>query len=104
LIQLISILIPSQEEFQQKIPVQPGCAESSANESAEPVKANSTPAIKTIFFGDYEIDTWYSAPYPEEYSEQPVLYICEFCLKYMKNDYMLARHKVILAILSIRGL
>ena len=59
------------------------------------MKAESvTPPIKTLFFGEYEIDTWYSAPFPEEYCEQPVLFICEFCLKYMKSDYMAARHRV----------
>jgi hypothetical protein len=50
--------------------------------------------IKTIQFGNYEIDTWYAAPYPEEYNQQPVLYICEYCLKYVKSEYVLERHKV----------
>ena len=43
--------------------------------------------IKCINFGGYEIDTWHAAPYPEEYSRNKVLYICEFCLKYMNSDY-----------------
>ncbi|KAG0311309.1 hypothetical protein BGZ97_011943, partial [Linnemannia gamsii] len=50
-------------------------------------------AIKKIHFGDWEIDTWYVAPYPEEYSQQPILYICEFCLKYMKSSFMAGRHR-----------
>ncbi|KAF8943819.1 Histone acetyltransferase kat7, partial [Haplosporangium bisporale] len=44
-------------------------------------------------FGDWEIDTWYVAPYPEEYSQHPILYICEFCLKYMKSSFMAERHR-----------
>lgn len=45
--------------------------------------------IDKIQFGKYEIDTWYFSPYPEEYGRQSKLYICEFCLKYMKleNSY-----------------
>lgn len=50
--------------------------------------------IQCINFGGYEIDTWYAAPYPEEYSRNRVLYICEFCLKYMNSDYVAWRHKV----------
>ncbi|KAI9781901.1 MAG: hypothetical protein M1835_004157 [Candelina submexicana] len=50
--------------------------------------------IKCINFGGHEIDTWYAAPYPEEYSRNRVLYICEFCLKYMNSDYVAWRHKL----------
>jgi hypothetical protein len=40
------------------------------------------------------MDTWYVAPYPEEYSQYSTLYICEFCMKYMKTEYIAGRHKV----------
>lgn len=50
--------------------------------------------IKCISFGGYEIETWYAAPYPEEYSRNRVLYICEFCLKYMNSDFVAWRHKL----------
>ena len=50
--------------------------------------------IKCINFGGFEIETWYAAPYPEEYSRNRVLYICEFCLKYMNSDYVAWRHKL----------
>ena len=50
--------------------------------------------IQCVNFGGFEIDTWYAAPYPEEYSRNRVLYICEFCLKYMNSDYVAWRHKV----------
>lgn len=50
--------------------------------------------IKTILFGRYELDTWYHSPYPEEYARLGRLYICEFCLKYMKSQTILRRHMV----------
>uniref|UniRef100_A0A914MJL7 histone acetyltransferase n=1 Tax=Meloidogyne incognita TaxID=6306 RepID=A0A914MJL7_MELIC len=31
----------------------------------------------------YEIDTWFSAPYPQEYACLPVLNICDACLMYL---------------------
>lgn len=52
--------------------------------------------IRTIRFGTFDIDTWYSAPYPEEYSKVPDgrLWLCEFCLKYMKSGFVAGRHRV----------
>ena len=40
--------------------------------------------INKIVFGNFEIDTWYFSPYPEEYGKLERLFICEYCLKYMK--------------------
>uniref|UniRef100_A0A3B3QGD2 Histone acetyltransferase n=1 Tax=Paramormyrops kingsleyae TaxID=1676925 RepID=A0A3B3QGD2_9TELE len=48
--------------------------------------------IKTILFGRYELGTWYHSPYPEEYARLGRLYMCEFCLKYMKSQTILRRH------------
>ncbi|KAJ2916591.1 hypothetical protein MD484_g3796, partial [Candolleomyces efflorescens] len=52
--------------------------------------------IHTIRFGEYDIKTWYDAPFPEEYSAIPDgrLWICEFCLKYMKSRFGALRHRV----------
>ncbi|XP_044719109.1 MOZ/SAS family domain-containing protein [Hirsutella rhossiliensis] len=61
----------------------------------KPKKANENASqIECIEFGGWEIDTWYAAPYPAEYSRNRVLYICEFCLKYMNSDYVAWRHKL----------
>uniref|UniRef100_A0A3P9LJ75 Histone acetyltransferase n=1 Tax=Oryzias latipes TaxID=8090 RepID=A0A3P9LJ75_ORYLA len=48
------------------------------------------PAV--IEFGKFEIQTWYSSPYPQEYSRLPKLYLCEFCLRYMKSRSILYQH------------
>ncbi|KAL5115906.1 Histone acetyltransferase [Pleosporales sp. CAS-2024a] len=64
-------------------------------EPAKPSKHTTTASkIKCVNFGGWEIDTWHAAPYPEEYSKNRVLYICEFCLKYMNSDYVAWRHKL----------
>ena len=49
------------------------------------------PAIE---FGRYEIQTWYSSPYPQEYAQLSKVYLCEFCLKYVKTRQGLSRHMV----------
>uniref|UniRef100_A0A8H7Y3Q1 Histone acetyltransferase n=1 Tax=Psilocybe cubensis TaxID=181762 RepID=A0A8H7Y3Q1_PSICU len=52
--------------------------------------------IRSIRFGPYDIKTWYDAPFPEEYASIPDgrLWICEFCLKYMKGQSMAIRHQI----------
>lgn len=40
--------------------------------------------IDKLRIGKFEIDTWYFSPYPEEYGKVGTLYVCEYCLKYMK--------------------
>eukprot|EP01127_Copromyxa_protea_P024530 TRINITY_DN971_c0_g1_i2.p1 TRINITY_DN971_c0_g1~~TRINITY_DN971_c0_g1_i2.p1 ORF type:complete len:413 (-),score=68.72 TRINITY_DN971_c0_g1_i2:27-1265(-) len=49
--------------------------------------------INTIELGKYEVDTWYYAPYPDNFSDCSKLYMCDFCLKYMKKKRTLMRHK-----------
>ncbi|CAG8549910.1 10039_t:CDS:2 [Paraglomus brasilianum] len=60
-----------------------------------------TPRIRKIRLGEWEIDTWYAAPYPEEYSILQTLHICEYCLKYMKTEYVARRHKVCNTLINI---
>jgi hypothetical protein len=50
--------------------------------------------LRLVQFGQFEIETWYASPYPEEYIRQEKLWICEFCLKYMKTQSILERHMV----------
>ena len=48
--------------------------------------------IQSIVLGKYEIETWYFSPYPEEYCGDDKMYLCEFCLKYMKRHLTLLKH------------
>ncbi|XP_063900953.1 histone acetyltransferase KAT7-like isoform X2 [Zophobas morio] len=48
--------------------------------------------VKEIEFGKFRIETWFSSPYPEEYARLPKLYLCEFCLRYMKSRPVLQNH------------
>ncbi|KAL8690101.1 MAG: hypothetical protein Q9224_004487, partial [Gallowayella concinna] len=80
----------AEEEWRQKT-----ASEGEAENKSRGQKVSGPPSkIKCVNFGGYEIETWYAAPYPEEYSRNRVLYICEFCLKYMNSDYVAWRHKL----------
>ena len=49
--------------------------------------------VDRIQFGKYEVDCWYFSPYPEEYGKQPKLWICEYCLKYMRLEKTYRYHQ-----------
>lgn len=70
-------------------------AEAATTSGVKKPRKVSGPAsqIEYIEFGQYQIDIWYAAPYPEEYSRNKALFICEFCLKYMESDIVAWRHK-----------
>ena len=50
--------------------------------------------VDKIQFGKYEIDAWYFSPFPEEYGKQCKLWICEYCIKYMKFEKTYKEHLV----------
>lgn len=56
--------------------------------------SSSASSIRKVYFGtNVSITPWYSAPYPSEYhGSSGELWICEFCLKYMKRPEEARRH------------
>lgn len=50
--------------------------------------------VDKIHIGNYEIDAWYFSPFPEDYGKQPKLWLCEYCLKYMKYEKSYRFHLV----------
>ncbi|CAM9192401.1 unnamed protein product [Discosporangium mesarthrocarpum] len=52
--------------------------------------------VQRVEIGKYEVETWYFSPYPDDYSKLDkagTLYVCEFCLKYMRKPGTLERHR-----------
>ncbi|CAF3351175.1 unnamed protein product [Rotaria socialis] len=64
-----------------------------STESMEEDDPNNIRWPPYIVFGSELIKTWYSSSYPQEYARVPRLYICEFCLKYMKCEEVYDRHR-----------
>ncbi|XP_052270037.1 histone acetyltransferase KAT5-like isoform X2 [Dreissena polymorpha] len=48
--------------------------------------------VELIELGTYRIRPWYFSPYPQELTSVPIVYICEYCLKYVKSNKCLERH------------
>ena len=77
----------------------PALAESPAPSTPGPSGSNDSTGqlrIRTLRFGEWDIDTWYDAPFPEEYNNLPEgrLWMCEFCLRYMRSGFGWERHQV----------
>ncbi|KAK7208091.1 hypothetical protein BZA70DRAFT_34446 [Myxozyma melibiosi] len=66
----------------------------SESEADDHGRLQSISKIRAIRFSNYEIETWYTAPYPEEYNRRSLLFICEYCLKYMSSEYVNWRHQL----------
>ena len=59
------------------------------NEIEKTVKIKN---VEKIILGYYEINAWYFSPFPNEFTINKILYICEKCLKYMKYKNTLIKH------------
>ena len=49
--------------------------------------------LERIQMGSYEIEPWYFSPYPAEFTDCDMVYICEFCLSYFGNNTQFGRHR-----------
>ncbi len=49
---------------------------------AKPAEISRIRNISKVQFGKYDLYPWYFSPYPEAFSIEDVIYICEFCLGY----------------------
>lgn len=49
--------------------------------------------LEKIQMGAHEIEPWYFSPYPVEYSDCELVYICEMCLLYFGNERQFKRHR-----------
>lgn len=50
--------------------------------------------IEYIVLRNYEIKPWYTSPFPEHINQNKMVFICEFCLKYMTSRYTFYRHQL----------
>ncbi|KAL3084111.1 hypothetical protein niasHT_033215 [Heterodera trifolii] len=48
--------------------------------------------VEKVQLGRNIIQPWYFSPYPKEMTHLPCIYLCEFCLTYLKSQSALVRH------------
>ncbi|KAF2716002.1 histone acetyltransferase, MYST family [Polychaeton citri CBS 116435] len=49
--------------------------------------------LEKVQMGDSEIEPWYFSPYPAEFTDVDIVYICEFCLSYFGGLTEFTRHR-----------
>lgn len=49
--------------------------------------------LERIQMGEHEIEPWYFSPYPAEFTDCDMVYICEACLSYFGNLTQFTRHR-----------
>lgn len=49
--------------------------------------------LNRIQMGKHEIDPWYFSPYPQEFNDVDLVYVCEFCLSYFGELKQFERHR-----------
>lgn len=50
--------------------------------------------LNRVQMGKHEIDPWYFSPYPQEFNDVDIVYICEFCLGYFGELKQFERHRL----------
>lgn len=49
--------------------------------------------ISKVQFGKFDLFPWYFSPYPESFTQEDMMYICEFCLNYYGDKKSFDRHR-----------
>ena len=49
--------------------------------------------LEKVQMGKHEIEPWYFSPYPQEFNDCDMVYICEFCLSYFGEVKQFERHR-----------
>ncbi|PQE03603.1 histone acetyltransferase ESA1 protein [Rutstroemia sp. NJR-2017a BBW] len=49
--------------------------------------------ISKVQFGKFDLYPWYFSPYPEVFTQEDLMYICEFCLCYFGDIKSFTRHR-----------
>ncbi|KAK8060795.1 Histone acetyltransferase [Apiospora saccharicola] len=49
--------------------------------------------ISKVQFGRWDLFPWYFSPYPEAFTQEDVVFVCEFCLGYYGDQKSFTRHR-----------
>uniref|UniRef100_A0A3B4B5I7 Histone acetyltransferase KAT5 n=1 Tax=Periophthalmus magnuspinnatus TaxID=409849 RepID=A0A3B4B5I7_9GOBI len=93
--QSASVFLPPPEDSQDSsdgIPTAPRMTGSLVSDRSHDDIVTRMKNIECIELGRHRLKPWYFSPYPQELTSLPILYLCEFCLKYVKSLKCLQRH------------
>ncbi|KAG5913585.1 Histone acetyltransferase [Claviceps capensis] len=65
----------------------------SGSMTQNPAEVSRIRNISKVQFGKNDLFPWYFSPYPESFSQEDVIFICEFCLSYYGDENAFLRHR-----------
>ncbi|KAI9163764.1 Histone acetyltransferase ESA1 [Paramyrothecium foliicola] len=65
----------------------------SGSMTQNPTEVSRIRNISKVQFGKHDLFPWYFSPYPEAFSQEDIIFICEFCLSYYGDEIAFKRHR-----------
>jgi histone acetyltransferase HTATIP len=65
----------------------------SGSMTQNPAEISRIRNISKVQFGEHDLFPWYFSPYPESFTSEDVMFICEFCLSFYGDDMSFRRHR-----------
>ncbi|PFH58818.1 hypothetical protein XA68_13186 [Ophiocordyceps unilateralis] len=65
----------------------------SGSMTQNPTEVSRIRNISKVQFGKFDLFPWYFTPYPELFSQEDIIYLCEFCLSYYGDEKAFQRHR-----------
>ncbi|KHN99304.1 histone acetyltransferase ESA1 [Metarhizium album ARSEF 1941] len=65
----------------------------SGSMTQNPAEISRIRNISKVQFGKHDLFPWYFSPYPEVFSQEDVIFVCEFCLSYHGDETAFLRHR-----------
>ncbi|MCJ1239622.1 Histone acetyltransferase [Varicellaria rhodocarpa] len=50
--------------------------------------------LSRVQMGQFELEPWYFSPYPLPFTEEDMIYVCEYCLSYFASPRSFTRHRL----------
>ncbi|KAM0548510.1 hypothetical protein ACHAPJ_009833 [Fusarium lateritium] len=82
---------PEPAEFSREVEIEK--LRTSGSMTQNPTEVSRIRNISKVQFGRYDLYPWYFSPYPEIFSQEDVIFICEFCLSYYGDEKAFTRHR-----------
>ncbi|CAJ0550534.1 Ff.00g104640.m01.CDS01 [Fusarium sp. VM40] len=78
-------------EFSREVEIEK--LRTSGSMTQNPTEVSRIRNISKVQFGRFDLYPWYFSPYPEIFSQEDFIFICEFCLSYYGDEKAFSRHR-----------
>ncbi|KAI1322918.1 acyl-CoA N-acyltransferase [Xylariaceae sp. FL0255] len=83
--------IKKEEEFSREVEIEK--LRTGGSMTQNPTELARIRNISKVQFGEFDLFPWYFSPYPESFTQEDCIFICEFCLSYYDDKKSFTRHR-----------